>query len=555
MTAHRSQRFAGIPRPRLQRGLALIGVVGLLLVFLIFAGAMMDQLALEMNSVRTSAASNLALQAADAGVHAMVGEIQSDLAANLPVPGPASPLVYAYPEPGSSPQAISYTATLDATWPAGGLNYYMITSTGFYSNGVQSASRRVRAIVRSQPIGGYASFSNYEVNQFGHPVWYTSQQQFNGPVYSGGPMNIAYATPGPGGSPRPIFLDNVQTANNPNWFPGAPSGGSWADVVAGGAANFAVDPVPLGLPQPNQNVYVASEAWEGDGLGGIATPAPGVYIDGATSGGKDAATTTAGTVNTGIYIDVGTTSTRTGTATITSTVSGNTETMVISGPWSGGPYKVVINYTNFAGTGDCSGTTTVIHGSNSHTFMGTPCGAPGPGVTNTGNGAVFVAGNINFGNGSQPDTTLEGDFSFVTPDYAGWADSITINGNLRYDAASAAYDKIGLWANDVLLNTLQSNVEVDAGIIAGYPGETWRDGHFANVRCNSVGCGTLNQGTLTIRGSLVENARGAVGVLIGSSQFGFARVINFDSRFATSPPPFDPTTGALSIVAWQDLGT
>ena len=61
----------------------------------------------------------------------------------------------------------------------------------------------------------------------------------------------------------------------------------------------------------------------------------------------------------------------------------------------------------------------------------------------------------------------------------------------------------------------------------------------------------MDQGVLNINGSLVENIRGAVGEVIGGIQYGFARVINFDSRFATAPPPFNPTTGALQIIAWK----
>ncbi len=96
--------------PRSERGLALIGVVGLLLVFLVFAGALLTQLANEINSVKSSGVSNEALSAADAGVHAMVEQIQTDLANNVP---PAGPVDYTYPEPGASPLTTSYHATID----------------------------------------------------------------------------------------------------------------------------------------------------------------------------------------------------------------------------------------------------------------------------------------------------------------------------------------------------------------------------------------------------------------------------------------------------------
>ena len=91
---------------------------------------------------------------------------------------------------------------------------------------------------------------------------------------------------------------------------------------------------------------------------------------------------------------------------------------------------MTINYSGFNSSGDCSGATTVTHGVATHTFTGTPCGAPGPGVTNPGNGAIFSNGNIQLGctasklvwwHNADGNTTLEGDFSFVTPDYSGYA--------------------------------------------------------------------------------------------------------------------------------------
>ncbi len=561
----KSSRSRGEPA---ERGIALIGVVGLLLVFLVFAGALMTQLANEMNSTKMSAVSNRALSAADAGVHAMVEQIQTNLALNQALP---KVVTYAYPEPGASPLTTSYNATLDQVIPAGGLNYYVITSTGTYSNGIESTiTRTVRAVAKAIPISDFASFSNYESNQFGNPVWYLSSQHFNGPVYSGGPMRIAYATPAPSPSPTivPIFGSTVQTGNTPIWNPASPGPSDWADIISGGQSAFTINGTPLSLPQPSENIYVASEAWQGNGLNpGFPSTTPGVYIDGASSGGADAANSTVPTDTTGIFIETGTKGGYNGSATIVSTVSGNTDTMTITSPAWAGAYTVTINYSNFGSAGDCTGSTTVTHGSAAHTFAGTPCGAPGPGVTNTGNGAIFADGNIQLGCtasklacGTTPtaDTTFEGDYALVTPDLSSWpntANNITILGNLLYDPSTSLYDKTGLWANDVVLKTnTTAGITIDAGIIAGYPGEASSDGDFNNAHCTKKSCGTLDQGVLTINGSLVENIRGAVGEVIAGSQFGFARTINFDSRFATAPPPFNPTTGQLSIVAWEDIG-
>ena len=545
--------------PMGQRGIALIGVVGLLLVFLIFAGAMLDQLAYELNSTKMSAVSNRSLAAADAGIRAMTEQIQTNLALNAGLP---TPMAYSYPEPGASPAVVSYKASILKQWPAGSLNYYLIESTGTFQNGIlSSVTRTVRAIVKSQPIADYASFSNYETNQFGNQVWYLSTQHFNGPVYSGGPMNIAYATPAPSPGPtvEPIFLSTVQTVNSPVWNPGMPGSTSdWLSVISGGQSAFTQSATGLSLPQSSSNVAVASEAWEGDSTNtfssGYPAVAAGVYIDGASSGGLNAATTTDTTDNTGIFINTASSS-----ATIVATASGNTETMKITSPAWSGTYVVNINYTDFEGSGNCNGTTSVTYGSATHVFSGTPCGEPGVGVTNPGAGAIFATGNINLGNAGTPNTTIEGSYTMAVPDYEEWTNggaTINIADNLTYyDSGSQLYDDLGLWANNVVLtgkNT--SNVQIDAAIIAGWPGEPSNDGTFNNANCTKTTCGTLDQGTLTVLGSLVENARGAVGEVVSGSQFGFSRIIDFDSRFATSPPPYNPTTGQLEIVAWEDLG-
>jgi hypothetical protein len=577
------------PRVRSQttsekRGIALIGVVGFLLVFLVFAGALVTQLANETNSTKMAAVSNRALSAADAGVQAMVEQIQSSLAQNLAVPAQVQ---YSYPEPGASPSVVSYLATVvNPPITANGLNYYVITSTGTFSAtfGVGESmllTRTVRAIAVAQPISGYASLSNYETNKWGNPVWYVSTQHFDGPVYSGGPMRIDYATPAPSPGPtvEPIFLSTVETVNQPVWAPNAPgqNAGDWSDIISGGSQQFTVNNTPVSLPQPAQNVYVASEAWQGNGNNTTSLPSgvsPGVYIDGSTSGGEDAAHTTQPTDTTGIYIETGTTTQYNGSATIVSTVSNNTETMYITSPAWSGAYQVVINYTGFEQNGNCSGTTTVTFGNAHHTFSGAPCGAPGPGVTNTGNGAIYADGNVQLGCtasaascGTTPNanTDLVGSYAMATPDFGSWggkANNITILGNLTYDAGSQLYDELGLWANDVILSTKSTaGITIDASIIAGYPGEPDTDGDFYSANCNQNSCGNLDQGTLTIFGGLIENIRGAVGELYagngpcGFPQCGFSRTIDFDSRLATSPPPFNPTTGNLKIIAWEDLGS
>lgn len=82
---------------RNERGIALLSVIALLIIFLIFAGAVMTQLAQEINSSKTNGVSVKALSAADAGIHAMVLAIEENISLGKPDP---TPFTYAYPEPG-----------------------------------------------------------------------------------------------------------------------------------------------------------------------------------------------------------------------------------------------------------------------------------------------------------------------------------------------------------------------------------------------------------------------------------------------------------------------
>ncbi|MBV8339257.1 MAG: hypothetical protein JO343_04875, partial [Candidatus Eremiobacteraeota bacterium] len=91
--------------------------------------------------------------------------------------------------------------------------------------------------------------------------------------------------------------------------------------------------------------------------------------------------------------------------------------------------------------------------------------------------------------------------------------------------------------------------------IAGYPGEAATAGGFYNRYCNANTCTAGNQGNLTLTGSLMENMRGALGKFFSLSTWvGYNRVINYDPRLGSHPPPFYPVTGNYTIIAWDDQG-
>jgi hypothetical protein len=516
-----------------QRGIAILSVIALLLVFVIFAGLAVVEIAQEISFVHQDGVSNRALVAADAGVRGMIVAIEENLSQGNPVPGAVS---YVYPEVIGSP-SVSYSATIQNGWvqlptKSGKYNkYYLISSVGQVNDGLQVRTRSVNVIIRAQSETTFLSASNYDTNQFGIPVWYTPDQQFNGPVYDGGPMHVNYDDL----SKSPIFLSTVQTPNTPVWFD--TNGGStsmpaaWGSIIAAGQPALSIGGNTVGLPQPQSNIVVASEAFEGDAL---MSAFPNSATCPAVCMNKGPAESGSGTLTTGIFVNQ--------TATITGASAGNVETLTIKGSF--GTYTIKVDFA-------APGTTTVSKGGSSVTYSGVPSGDNGPGA---GNGAIYVNGDATLTLG----TVIQGDYVLAVPDFTGFLNKIYLSGSGSITYNDKTKDELGLWADDVVLTTGASNVEIDASIIAGFPTEPSTDGGLYNNRCNARTCTAGDQGTLTIYGALMENMRGAVGKFISFGpppvHVGFDRQFNYDSRLAANPPPFYPVTGSYAIVSWDDQG-
>jgi len=523
-----------------ERGIALLSVIVLLLVFVIFAGAVVVEMAQEINSVHADGVSNRAVVAADAGAHAVIVGIEESISTGGPLPGVVS---YTYPETVGSP-SVSYSAKIIGQWnslPGGFQRYYLISSTGTVIDGGQNHNRVVNVLIQAQSVTTLGSASNYDTNQFGVPVWYTPNQRFNGPVYDGGPMHVAYDS---STTTSPIFLSTVKTPLTPSWYD--QNGGStsppsaWTSIISGGSGAFSIGGNPIGLPDPVDNMVIASEAYYGDATHTTSFPSCGSASSGGVCMNSGAAESGAGTLTTGIYVNQGSS----GKApTISSSSSGSTDTLVIKGSF--GTYSIVANFA--------TGTTSVCHGTlpcstTPASYVGVPSGDTGSGA---GNGAIFIDGNANVALGS----VFQGQYVVAVPDFASVSNNISItgSGNITYNDPNK--DLLGLWANNVIMNTAASNVTIDAAIIAGCPSEKATQGGFYNAFCNASTCTQGDQGTLTLNGSLMENMRGALGKFYSStSHVGFDRVINYDLRLASNPPPFYPVTGNYAIVAWDDQG-
>jgi hypothetical protein len=523
-----------------QRGVALITALLMTVVFLVLVGALMAQMIGELQDVGAHSNSAKALNAAYAGVENMVLEIEEN--ASGPGHVAPSPISYSYP----SPSTVSYSATVSQTWnSSSGLVYYQITSTG--TETVSGQTRSVTALVRSFPYSYYEQFTAGNSGS----VYYTSGEDFDGPVYNGGSMNVWYQDP----SASPIFHNSVTTAAMPSWYEGAGKASvtyanvKWGDVMSGGtSSNFKIGTNPMQLPTFQNNLAVSSEAYYGDSSHTSALPTPGsngLYVNGAP------AASGSGNLQTGLYIQ--------GDVKITpcsgtcGSYSGNNEVFTIAPTGANtiaGKYTVAVDFsantTTVTQTTNCTGTCP------SATYSGTLSGQPQAGTT-AGNGAIFVDGNVTINSG-----TIHGDYSITVPDYTtDNAHTITLSGAapgiLYKDQSSSSTDEFGIWANDIKVNsTTTTGYEFDGSIMTGYYGECppCTDGTFSNPNYN----GSV-QGTFTFYGGLIQNVNGAMGVSSGGSLVsGFSRQYKYDARLAANPPPGFPITNRYDIIAWLDIG-
>jgi hypothetical protein len=187
------------------------------------------------------------------------------------------------------------------------------------------------------------------------------------------------------------------------------------------------------------------------------------------------------------------------------------------------------------------------------TYTGVPSGQQPPGTTGA-DGAIFATNGYTFSAGN----VFTGSYTFATLDSSGSHPSIIFLGSQTY--AQPTTDELAFWANDMLLDDLSNgNIEIDGLLLTGYYGEctaTCNDGTFYNPFCPLSGACGGGTGVLTLKGSLVENVRGKRGTL-GSTVSGFSTDSIYDSRLATKPPPFTPTTTEYDIIALctTDAGT
>ena len=536
-----------------ERGVALIVVMLFSVVFLVMIGTLLDILAMEAHSAKSSVESDAALTAAYAGVDAQIYEIENYFVLGVGTGQPPDVGQQTYKNESGGTTNAAYDAVIANSYDDNGQGqrYYAIQSDGIISDSTSGETllqRRVTALAQEVLLGQYPLGTNSEQSNTGGIVYYTSGQQYNGLVYSGGRMHIVYQPGDP-----PIFENGFETDTQPVWYDMAtgntkapvPGTAAW-NAVFGPGATYNTD-THIDLPGLDQNLIVFSEAFAGDeslntlsafqqATNGLK---PGVYVDGATPPGGNNVP-----LNTGIFVQ--------GDVTLTAAATDTSETFTFQ-PLNGDgfpPTTVTIDFNANTTTVQENGTTTVYNGVASGSQS----------QSSLASGALFIDGSVDITDGS----TIRGQYNIALPDPPTSGQQMTVDGSVTYqfqiNKQDTPTDELALWANDIALNTTSSNPTVDAMLLTGYVNECesgkCADGSFYNSDCNSHGCSGPS-GTINLFGSLLENIRGKMGELDSNGHLigGFVRNATYDARLGANPPPDTPTTNQYRIVAIQDDGT
>ena len=509
-----------------RRGMALVTVMLMTAVMMILVGALLTNLVNEIQLTGLHGQSNEALRAAYAGVEEMQYQFELNDAGAAPGSTPA-PQSRSYTDDDG--RNVSYSSFVDTQKWTSTLPYYIVHATGTAGG----STRKVDALLEKQPFSAFNMFTISEFTNVGGAVYYASGETFNGPVYSGGPMRVAYTD----GQP-PIFNDQVITASPVTWAPGAPStGADWASIISN-QGNWHQVSAPLTLPTTTDNSAVQWAAFSGNPQPAPAPALPttaGLYINGTnvTAGGG-------GAITTGLYI--------VGPVTVLSTGNavGNTEVLKLT---MGGTTQCVSVDFNANTTRVTKWTGANCGGAQLAAYSGVPSGQQAPGVIGP-NGAIFASGQMTIAAGS----SFRGQYTLGVPDGKGLANpNMFMLGSVTYaDTSLTSTDELAFWANDIILkDSVSANIEIDGAMFTGYYGEcsaVCSDGTFYNTFCTGAPTCTGGVGTLTMRGSLIENVRGKRGTL-GTTISGFETNGVYDPRLATKPPPYTPTTTQYLVLA------
>ena len=408
----------------------------------------------------------------------------------------------------------SYTVTVEPDAGNSGaiLKAYKIISVGT----IYGRSQIVEVVLRQQSFGRYAYFTDRETSSVsGGRIWFFAGDKIRGPAHSnnvgGSNFQVDWT-----GSTQPIF-EGLVTAAGPriDYSPRNPNTeADYLKIFRDGSRGYRVDVDPIPLPSSSDAQKAA--AW-GPGAypastGVYATPAGGIYVVGDSQ--------------------------------VTMSVVGGNQVFAIR-QGSNTTTVTVDLVNNVRRTQFNSGAVNTVAGA--------------------GTGVLFSTGNITSLSGTIGDNKLSGETITARNAYTIAADvnsgkNITVSNNIRYssspdpslpttDIVNKRPGTLGLIARNVTVaSTAPQSLRIDAIMLAG--SQTTADGSFGVANYSSK----TPTGTLTVMGSIIQKARGAVGTFSGGAiQTGYAKNYYYDTRLADDPPPYFPTTGLYDVLSWKKL--
>ncbi|HEY9166197.1 MAG TPA: hypothetical protein VIS48_08565 [Candidatus Kryptonia bacterium] len=185
-------------------------------------------------------------------------------------------------------------------------------------------------------------------------------------------------------------------------------------------------------------------------------------------------------------------------------------------------------------------------------------GASGSGVVVIQNGDIHISGNMNgditfvaqAGTRTSLDASASGSGGFDLSDANGNSHNgnIIIEGGITYAnnpvTNPASTNMLGLVADNSIMIKKQTtqNLAIQAALFA-------RSGSFFYQDYNQGS----SMGTLNILGSVGQSTRGAVNTNnSGTVVTGYKKNYLYDTRFASTAPPYFPTTGKFNILSWRE---
>jgi Tfp pilus assembly protein PilX len=131
-----------------------------------------------------------------------------------------------------------------------------------------------------------------------------------------------------------------------------------------------------------------------------------------------------------------------------------------------------------------------------------------------------------------------------------------ISGNITYvhdpRTNPSSTDALGLITQDSITvdSTAPTTLEIDAAMMTTGTSGDGDTGSFGVANYNT----RTPVGTLTVYGGIVQNQRGAVCTLSGSTTLtGYIKNYSYDNRFLTKPPPYYPTvSNQVSFAQWRE---